>query len=123
MLKDKNNYMDLRDTARLNGDTIAKSARASSSRETCRWNNVGSRLTERFPPTCTKRSLLHRYRAVAANQSRHDGRSARQSGEPLWKTNLDMSKVDEIGFSDLMAGAARHSGKRRCDWIEVYGNL
>jgi hypothetical protein len=30
-----------------------------------------------------------------------------KAGEPLWKTNLDVSKVDEIGFSDLMAGAGR----------------
>ena len=25
-----------------------------------------------------------------------------KAGEPLWKTNLDLSKVGEIGFSDLM---------------------
>ncbi len=34
--------------------------------------------------------------------------------------NPDLSKVDEIGFSDLMAGG-RSDACSRVDWIEVYG--
>jgi len=34
--------------------------------------------------------------------------------------NLDLSRVDEIGFTDLMAGG-RSDACSRVDWIEVYG--
>jgi hypothetical protein len=34
----------------------------------------------------------------------------------------DLSKVDEIGFTDLMAGSGHGpGGSSRVDWIEVYG--
>lgn len=41
----------------------------------------------------------------------------------LWVRNPDLSKVDEIGFTDLMTGSgAGQGGSSRVDWIEVYGN-
>ena len=47
----------------------------------------------------------------------------RKSGEPIWRDRLDLSQVDEIGFSDLMGGAGHNSqGNSGVDWIEVYGN-
>jgi hypothetical protein len=44
-----------------------------------------------------------------------------------WVEHPDLSKVDEVGFTDLMPGAAADnghgtSGASRVDWIEVYGN-
>ena len=39
-----------------------------------------------------------------------------------WKTNVDLSKVDEVGFTDLMRGSGGGpGGGTRVDWIEVYG--
>ena len=39
-----------------------------------------------------------------------------------WVENPDLSKVDEIGFTDLMIGSgAGQGGSSRVDWIEVYG--
>jgi hypothetical protein len=43
-----------------------------------------------------------------------------------WVANPDLGKVDEVGFTDLMPGAAADrghgtSGASRVDWIEVYG--
>jgi hypothetical protein len=39
-----------------------------------------------------------------------------------WKQNPDLSKVDEIGFTDLMRGSGGGpGGGSRVDWIEVYG--
>ena len=43
-----------------------------------------------------------------------------------WVTNPDLSRVDEVGFTDLMPGAAADrghgtSGASRVDWIEIYG--
>lgn len=40
-------------------------------------------------------------------------------GKPV--TNPDLSRVDEIGFTDLMRGG-RSDACSRLDWIEVYGN-
>lgn len=39
-----------------------------------------------------------------------------------WVDNPDLSKVDEIGFTDLMRGSGHgQGGGSRVDWIEVYG--
>jgi hypothetical protein len=39
-----------------------------------------------------------------------------------WVDHPDLSKVDEIGFTDLMAGSGHgQGGWSRIDWIEVYG--
>ena len=44
-----------------------------------------------------------------------------------WVVNPDLSKVDEVGFTDLMPGNVADrghgtSGASRVDWIEVYGS-
>jgi hypothetical protein len=44
-----------------------------------------------------------------------------------WVVNPDLSRVDEVGFTDLMPGAAADnghgsSGASRVDWIELYAN-
>ena len=46
---------------------------------------------------------------------------------PDWVANVDLSRVDEVGFTDLMPGAAADrghgsSGASRVDWMEVYAN-
>jgi hypothetical protein len=47
----------------------------------------------------------------------------RKNGEPIWRDTIDLSNIDEIGFSDLMGGAGHNSqGNSGVDWIEVYGN-
>ena len=44
-------------------------------------------------------------------------------GRPLWKTGVDLSRVDEVGFTTLTYGAGHGtSGNLIVDWIEVYGN-
>jgi hypothetical protein len=43
--------------------------------------------------------------------------------DPGWAANADLSKVDEIGFTDLVRGSGGGpGGGSRVDWIEVYGN-
>ncbi len=40
-----------------------------------------------------------------------------------WKKDPDLSRVDEVGFTDLMRGSGGGpGGGTRVDWIEVYGN-
>ena len=42
--------------------------------------------------------------------------------EPGWAENVDLSKVEEVGFTDLMRGSGGGpGGGSRVDWIEVYG--
>ena len=42
--------------------------------------------------------------------------------EPGWAPNVDLSKVEEVGFTDLMRGSGGGpGGGSRVDWIEVYG--
>jgi hypothetical protein len=44
-----------------------------------------------------------------------------------WVLNPDLTRVDEVGFTDLMPGAVADnghgtSGASRVDWIELYAN-
>jgi hypothetical protein len=40
-----------------------------------------------------------------------------------WDEHPDLSKVEEIGFTDMMGGSGHgQGGWTRLDWIEVYGN-
>ncbi len=42
--------------------------------------------------------------------------------EPGWVEKPDLSRVDEIGFTDLTRGSGGGpGGGSRVDWIEVYG--
>jgi hypothetical protein len=45
-----------------------------------------------------------------------------ESGNGYWVDYPDLSRVEEIGFTDLMRGSGHGSaGGSRLDWIEVYG--
>jgi hypothetical protein len=49
--------------------------------------------------------------------------TADMARDTAWKTNVDLARVDEIGFTDLSAGAGHGAeGNSGLDWIEVYGN-
>ena len=42
--------------------------------------------------------------------------------DAVWTDHPDLSKVEEIGFTDLMKGSGHGgAGSSRVDWIEVYG--
>jgi hypothetical protein len=46
------------------------------------------------------------------------------SRDTAWKFNVDLSRVDEVGFTDLMRGAGHGTdGNSALDWIEVHGNF
>ena len=46
---------------------------------------------------------------------------ATKEGE--WRTKVDLSKVSEIGVTDLSRGSGGgRGGNSGLDWIEVYGN-
>jgi hypothetical protein len=52
-----------------------------------------------------------------------DPTAAVEASPSNWVVNPDLSKVDEIGFTDLRAGTGHGTGAfTRFDWIEVYAN-
>jgi hypothetical protein len=51
------------------------------------------------------------------------GRGVVETIDGQWKKDPDLSRVDEVGFTDLMRGSGGGpGGGTRVDWIEVYGN-
>ena len=53
---------------------------------------------------------------------RFDPKNVIETGDGYWVDYPDLSRVEEIGFTDLMRGAGHGSaGGSRLDWIEVYG--
>jgi len=125
LLKEKNNYLDLRGPARIRwrvrprglhvmhpvvkladgGMFVADYGEASSTY----WRESEFYFADIF-----------RWRALNPTTV---AEAQRKAGEPIWRDTIDLSKVDEIGFSDLMGGAGHNSqGNSGVDWIEVYGN-
>lgn len=50
------------------------------------------------------------------------GRGVVETSDGQWKKDPDLSRVDEVGFTDLMRGSGGGpGGGTRVDWIEVYG--
>jgi hypothetical protein len=51
-----------------------------------------------------------------------DADKGNEANSGRWVDNPDLSKVDEIGFTDLTTGSGHGAGgSSRLDWIEVYG--
>ena len=51
-----------------------------------------------------------------------DSNTALVSGNGQWIEHPDLTKVDEVGFTDLVAGSGHGAGgSSRVSWIEVYG--
>jgi hypothetical protein len=51
-----------------------------------------------------------------------DPEQAVESRDSAWRHNVDLSKVEEIGFTDLSRGGGHgQGGSSAVDWFEVYG--
>jgi hypothetical protein len=125
MLKDKNNYLDLRTTARLRWRIRSRSLHQV--RPVVKLADGTLWAADYTEPLSTymRESELYfvdvtRWRELNPETM---GEARARAGQPLWKVDLDLSKVDEIGFTDLMPGAGHGTqGNVAVDWIEVYGN-
>ncbi len=66
--------------------------------------------------------LVGKIQLVDVRWRRLDIDNVIETGDGYWVDYPDLSKVEEIGFTDLMRGAGHGSaGGSRLDWIEVYG--
>jgi hypothetical protein len=125
MLKEKNNFLDLRGPARVRWRVRPRGLHVL---------HPVVKLTdgEMFVADYGEQSATYwresefyftdivRWRALDPNTV---AEAPREAGEPIWRDTIELSKVDEIGFSDLMGGAGHNSqGNSGVDWIEVYGN-
>jgi hypothetical protein len=125
LLKDKNNYLNLSDTARLRWRIRPRGFHEL--RPVIRLADGTMLAADYAEPTSTymRESEIYftdipRWRALDPNTV---AEAHAKPGEGLWKYNVDLSKVDEIGFTDMMAGAGHGAqGNVAVDWIEVYGN-
>ena len=124
LLRDKNNYLDLRDTGRLRWRVRARSLHQirpliKLSDGTLLVGDYEEPLSSYMRESDLYLVDVPRWRPLNPATMYED---RNKPGEPLWKTTVDLSKVDEIGFTTLMGGAGHGtSGNLAVDLIEVYG--
>ena len=118
-LRDKNNDVDLTGPATIRWRTRISGFHLPPSHYQARRRNVAHRRPDVEPldglggvgnPT-GGRALAHL-----------DIQNVVEASDGYWVDYPDLSRVEEIGFTDLMRGAGHGSGGgSRVDWIEVYG--
>ena len=124
MLKDRNNILDLRGTGRLRWRVRQRSLHQI--RPLIKLADGTLLVGDYLEPLSTylRGSEVYlvdvpRWRPLNPDTMYEDGNVR---GQPLWKTDVDLSRVDEIGFTTLTAGAGHGtSGNLIVDWVEVYG--
>jgi hypothetical protein len=125
MLKDKDNYFDLRDTARIRWRVRGRGLHML--RPIVKLADGTMWVADYLEPFSTyfhenEIFLVDIFRWRKVNpETMAEARA--QAGEPLWRTDLDLSKVDEIGFTDLRTGGGDGTqGNTSVDWMEVHGS-
>jgi len=125
MLRDKNNVLDLRDTGKVHWRVrprqfhelrllIKLTDGTLLAADYAEPGSTYSRENEIFL------SDIPRWRTINPETM---AEAKPKAGAGIWTYDVDLGKVDEIGFSDLMAGAGHGAlgGNTAVDWIEVYG--
>ena len=125
LLKEKNNYLDLRGPARIRWRVRPRGLHVVH--PVVKLADGRMFVADYGEPSSTywRESEFYfadvlRWRALDPNTV---AEAIRKPGEAVWSSTIDLSKVDEIGFSDLMGGAGHNAqGNSGVDWIEIYGN-
>lgn len=121
MLKDKNNFVDLTGPAKIRWRVRPRNFHvlrpvvklADGMMYVADYGEPGAiywRETEVFFVDIPRWRALN---PMTADMARNE----------VWKSTIDLSRVDEIGFTDLSGGAGHGAeGNSGLDWLEVYGN-
>jgi hypothetical protein len=125
MLRDKNNYFDLRDTARIRWRVRGRGLHML--RPVVKLADGTMWVADYLEPFSTyfhENEIffvdIFRWRKVNPETM---AEASAQANEPLWRADLDLGMVDEIGFTDLRTGGGDGTqGNTSVDWIAVYGN-
>ena len=119
-LRDKNNYVDLTGPAKFRWRVRPRSFRGlrlviKLADGTMLAADYAEPDSTYFRETEFYFMDIPRWRALDATQ-------VIEASDTAWRTNVDLSKIDEIGFTDLSRGAGHNpAGSSAVDWIEVYG--
>ena len=125
MLRDKNNYLDLRNTARVHWRTRPRAFKEL--RLVVKLADGTLMASDRAEPVST---YSHESEVYFTDillwrplnpETMMEAKPKAGAGQFIY--NPDLSKVDEIGFTDLGPGAGHGAvgGNVAIDWIEVYG--
>ena len=118
-LKDKNNFVDLTGLARIRWRT--KQSGFHLLRPIVKLAN-GTWLVGDHADGATSEWIETDIALADMRWRNLDIENVVEARDGKWVDNPDLSKVDEIGFTDLMAGTGHGAGgSSRVDWLEVYG--
>ncbi len=121
MLKERNNYLDLRGPAKIRWRTRTRSLHQI--RLLVKLADGTLLAADYVEPESSYWRETEFYLADIPRWRALDETRMAVSRDSDWKTNVDLSRVDEIGFTDLMRGAGHGTnGNAGLDWIAVYGN-
>ena len=122
MLKDRNNYLDLRGAAKIRWRTRTRSLHQI--RLVVKLADGTMLAADYVEPEASYWRETEFYLVDVPRWRALEETRMAVSRDTAWKTNVDLSRVDEIGFTDLMRGAGHGTdGNSGLDWIEVHGNF
>ena len=122
MLRDKNNYLDLRGPAKIRWRTRTRSLHQI--RLIVKLADGTMLAADYVEPESSYWRETEFYLADVPRWRALDETRMAVSRDTAWKFNVDLSRVDEVGFTDLMRGAGHGTdGNSGLDWIEVHGNF
>ena len=121
-LRDRNNYLDLRGPAKIRWRTRARSLHQL--RLLVKLADGTMLAADYVEPEASYWRETEFYLVDVPRWRALDETRMAVSRDTGWKMNVDLSRVEEVGFNDLMRGAGFGTrGNSGLDWIEVYGNL
>ena len=122
MLRERNNYLDLRGSAKIRWRTRTRSLHQL--RLVIKLDDGTMLAADYVEPESSYWRETEFYLAdVPRWRALNETRMA-VSRDSDWKYDVDVSRVDEVGFTDLMRGAGHGTnGNAGLDWIEVSGNF
>ena len=122
MLRDRDNYLDLRGPAKIRWRTRTRSLHQI--RLIAKLADGTMLAADYVEPEASYWRETEFYLVDVPRWRALDETRMAVSRDTGWKMDVDLSRVDEVGFTDLMRGAGHGTdGNSGLDWIEVHGNL
>ena len=120
MLKDKNNLLDLTGPAKIRWRQRPRSCHVL--RPLVKLTEGTIYIGDYGEPGSTYWRETEFYPSDVPRWRQMNPETADMMRNANWKKEIDLSRVDEIGFTDLSRGAGHGAeGNSAVDWIEVYG--
>jgi hypothetical protein len=119
-LRDKNNYVDLTGLGRIQWRTRQRGFH--SLRPLIKLADGTMLVGDYTEPTSSYWRRSEFFLVDVPRWRVLDPAEVVEARDAVWRTNVDLSRVDEVGFTDLARGGGHgQGGSSALDWIEVYG--